>query len=112
MVHPILVKCTVQPALHRVRTDRSECKARPGIMWPAWALGGRDGMSRVHLCVECTRAPFGRWALMGVVVGRILVSGAPVVRKWLVVPESRMAHLLMVLALVLIVFNRTEAARA
>ncbi len=112
MVHPILVKCTVHPALHRVTTDRNECEARPGIMWAARALGGREGMSRVHVCVECTRAPFGRRAMMGVVVGRILVAGKLVVRKWLVVPESRMAHLLMVLALVLIVFNRTEAARA
>ena len=112
MVHPILVKCTVHPALHRVTTDRSECEARPGIMWAARALGGREGMSRVHVCVECTRAPFGRWVMMGVVVGRILVAGALVVRKWLVVPESRMAHLLMVSALVLIVFKRTEAARA
>jgi hypothetical protein len=50
--------------------------------------------------------------MMGVVVGRILVAGMSVVRKWLVAPESRMAHLLMVLALVLIIFKRTEAARA
>jgi hypothetical protein len=50
--------------------------------------------------------------MMGMVVGRILVAGALVVRKWLVAPESRMAYLLMVLGLVLIVFNRTEAARA
>ena len=49
---------------------------------------------------------------MGVVVGRILVAGASVVKKWLVAPESRMAHLFMVAALVLIVFNRAEAARA
>jgi hypothetical protein len=49
---------------------------------------------------------------MGMVVGRILVAGALVVNKWLVAPESRMAHLFMVLASVLIVFNRTEAARA
>ncbi len=41
-----------------------------------------------------------------------MVAGAAVVKKWLVAPESRMAHLFMVLASVLIVFNRTEAARA
>jgi hypothetical protein len=76
-----LVKCTVQPVLHRVTTDRSECKARPGIMWAARALGGREGMPMVHVCVKCTRAPFGRWVMMGVVVGRILVAGASVVRK-------------------------------
>ena len=107
-----MVKCTVHPALHRVTTDRSECEARPGIMGAARALGAREGMSRVHVCLECTRAPFGRRATMGMVVGRILVAGALVVNKWLVAPESRMAHLFMVLASVLIVFNRTEAARA
>ncbi len=107
-----MVKCTVHPALHRVTTDRRECEARPGIMWAAQALGGREGMSRVHVCVECTRAPFGRRVTMGAVVGRILVAGPLVVNKWLVAPESRMAHFFMVSASTLIVFNRTEAARA
>ncbi len=111
MVHPIWVKCTVHPVLHRVTTDRSECEARLGIMWAAGALVGREGMLRVQVYVECTRAPFGRRATMGVVVGRILVAGVSAVRKWLVVPESRMAHLVMVSASVLIVFNMTEAAR-
>ena len=62
-------------------------------MWAAraLALGGRDGVLRVHMCMECTRAQFGRQAMMGIVVGRILVAGALVVRKWLVAQESRMA---------------------
>ncbi len=29
---PILEKVTVHPTLHIVMTDRSKCKARPGIM--------------------------------------------------------------------------------
>jgi hypothetical protein len=66
----------------------------------------------VHVCVECTRLPLGRWAMMGLVVGTLVVAGTLVVRKWLVVLELRMAHRLMVLALVLIIFNRTEAAKA
>jgi hypothetical protein len=81
-------------------------------MWVARALGGREGMSRVHVCVECTHAPFGSRVMIGMVVGRILMVGVSVVRKWLVVPESRMAQLLMVVALVLIVSKRIEAARA
>ncbi len=32
IVQPILEKVTVHPALHIVTTDRSECKARPGMM--------------------------------------------------------------------------------
>ena len=86
MVHLILAEYTLQWALHRVTTDRSVCEARPGIMWAAraLALGGRDGVLRVHMCMECTRAQFGRQGMMGIVVGRILVAGALVVRKWLV----------------------------
>jgi hypothetical protein len=49
---------------------------------------------------------------MGLVVGTMLDAGTSVVRKWLVAPKLRMAHHLMVLASVLIVFNRTEAVKA
>jgi hypothetical protein len=88
-------------------------RKRPGMMWAARACGGNEGMLMVHVCVECTRSPLGRRAMMGLVVGTMLVAGALVVRKWLVAPEPRMAHHLMVLAVsVLIVFNRTEAAKA
>jgi hypothetical protein len=81
------------------------------MMW-ANAPGGNNWMLSVHMCVECTRLPFGRWAIMGMVVGRMLVAGALVVRKCLVAPESSMAHCLMVSASVLIVLRRIEAARA
>ncbi len=50
--------------------------------------------------------------MMGLVVRTMLVAGTLVVRKWLVAWESRMAHGFMVSALVLIVFDRTEAAKA
>jgi hypothetical protein len=49
---------------------------------------------------------------MGTVVGSMFVSGALVVREWLVALELKMAHFLMVLASVLIVLRRIEAARA
>ncbi len=69
-------------------------------------------MSRVHLCIEHTSSPFGRWAMMGAAVGSIFLTGALVVRKLLVAPELGMAYCLMVLALVSIVLRRIEAARA
>jgi hypothetical protein len=112
IVHPILVKLMVHPVLHKLTADRSECEARPGMMWVARACGGNEGMLMVHVCVECTHSSLGRRAMMGLLVGTMLVAGGSVTRKWLVVPESRMAHCLMVSALVLIVFNRTEAAKA
>ncbi len=81
IVHPILVKMTLQPALHRVRTKMREWEARPGMIWACRAEAGRVGMSRVHLCLECMHLPFGSRAMMGLLVGRMLVMGAAVVRK-------------------------------
>jgi hypothetical protein len=49
-------------------------------------------MSRVHVCVECMHSPLGSRAIMGLLVGCTLVMGAVVMRKRLVVPESRIAN--------------------
>ncbi len=66
----------------------------------------------MQVWVDCTLSPLGSQAMRGTVAGMILVAGALVVRKWLVAPESRMAHLLMVAASVYGVFRRMEAASA
>ena len=81
IVQPIFEKVTMHPALYIVIMDRSECKARPGMMCAARAPGGNEGMLRVHVWVECTWSPLGRRAMMGVAVGSMLVAGAEVVRK-------------------------------
>ena len=52
MVQPIFVKLTVHPALHRVTAESSECDARPGMMWAARALCGREGISSVQVWVD------------------------------------------------------------
>ncbi len=41
-----------------------------------------------------------------------MVAGTLVVRKWLVAPESRMAHCLMVAVFVVMVLSRMEAVNA
>ena len=112
MVQFIFVKVTVHPALHMVTMERREWDARPGMIWAARAPAGRSGRSRVQVCVDCTLSPLGRRAMMGTSAGTMLVAGASVVRKWLVAPESRIAHFLMVVASVVIVRRRTEAASA
>jgi hypothetical protein len=112
MVQLIFVNVTVHPALHMVTTERREWDARPGMMWAARAPAGRSGRSKVQVCVDCTLSPFGRRAIRGTVAGTMLVAGASVVRKWLVAPESRIAHCLMVVASVDIVRRRTEAVSA
>ena len=108
----IFVKVTMHPALHMVTTKRREWDARPRMMWTALAPTGIAGRLRVQVCVDCTLSLLGRQAMRGTVAGMMLVMGALVVRKLLVAPESRMAHCLMVAALVVIVLRRTEAARA
>ena len=81
IVHPILEKVMVHPTLYIVTTDGSECEARPVVMCAPCALGGNEGMLRVHVCVECTWSPLGRRAMMGEAVGRMLVADAEVARK-------------------------------
>ncbi len=110
MVQPIFVKVTLHLSLHMVTTKRRECAARPEMMWAVRARLGRDGRLSVHVWVDATRLPLGRHATSRTTAGRMLVAGAAVVRKWLVAPELRIAHSLMVSGLVLIVFNNTEAA--
>ncbi len=112
MVQLIFVNITVHPALHIVTTERREWDARPGMMWAACALAGRSGRSMVQVCVDCTLSLLGRRAMRGTVAGTMLVAGASVVRKWLVAPESRIAHCLMVLASVAIIRRRMEATSA
>ncbi len=112
MVQLIFVKVTMHPALHMVTMERREWDARPGLMWAALAPMGSAGGSRVQVCVDCTLLLLGRRAMRGTVAGMMLVVGALVVRKRLVAPESRMAHCLLVAALVVVVLRRTEAARA
>ncbi len=63
-------------------------------------------------CVDCTLSPFGRQAMRGTVARTMFVAGVLVVKKWLIAPESRMAHCFMMAALTLIVLRRMEAARA
>jgi hypothetical protein len=47
IVHPILVKATLQPALHRVTTNMREWEARPGMIWACCAVAGRAGMPSI-----------------------------------------------------------------
>ncbi len=64
----------------------------------------------MQVCIDSTLTPFGRRATRGTLAAHMLVAGALVVRKWFVAPKSRIAHHLMVSALVEMVFRRTAAA--
>jgi hypothetical protein len=82
------------------------------MMWAAQAAGKRSGRLRVHVYIDCTLSSLGRWAMRGAAAGSMLVAGVLVVRKWLVAPESRITHCLIVAALAVMVLRRIEAARA
>ncbi len=112
MVQLIFVKVTVRSALHMVTTERNKCDARPGITWATQAPAMRSGRLRVQVCVHCTLSMLGRQAMRSTVARLMLVTGASVVRKWFIAPESRMAHHLMVAALAVSVLRRMEAVRA
>ncbi len=88
----------MHPSLHMVMTENNKCDARLGITWAAWVPARRSGRLIVQLCVDCTLSPLFRWAMSGTVASMMLVAGALFVKKWLVTPESRMAHRLMVVA--------------
>ncbi len=81
ILHPILVKTTLQPVLHRMMMEMREWEARLGMIWAWCAEVGRAGMSRVHVCMECTCLPFGSWAMMGLLVEHMLVMGTAVMKK-------------------------------
>jgi hypothetical protein len=69
-------------------------------------------MSSVHMWVECTHLPLGRWVTMGLSVGRMLVMETAVMRKWLATPKSRMAHSLTAAMLIMTVLRSTAIASA
>jgi hypothetical protein len=69
-------------------------------------------MSNMHVCVDIMRSPLGSRATMGLVVRVMLVAGAVNMRKWLVVPESRMAQFLRASTSKFTVQCRAAAARA
>ena len=73
---------------------------------------GRLSKSSMQVCIDRTWLLLGRHAMMGLLASFTLMTGAPVVRKLLVAPESKMAHLLMVFMSILIVRRRVAVARA
>ncbi len=98
--------------LHSVTMLMRECEANPGMMWARRAVVGRSGKSSVHVCVDCTHALLGKRAMMGLMARRTLLTGALVVRKLLIAPESKMAQLLMESMSMLTVRRRVASARA
>jgi hypothetical protein len=61
-----------------------------GMMWPVNVIG-RPFIFMSHICVDVTCWPSASDTRSGVVVGRLLTTGAPSITKIWVAPESAMA---------------------
>ncbi len=53
MIHPILLKRTLHPALQSVTTLTSECNAKPGMMWARGVMVGMCGLHLVSVGQAC-----------------------------------------------------------
>jgi hypothetical protein len=82
------------------------------MMWARYAAAGSLGKFNVHVCMDCTWSPLGRHATVGLLAICMLVTGAPVVRKLFVAPESKMDYLLMVSMSLLTVQRSAAVASA
>ena len=102
---PNLVNLTSRPALHSFTTDISNYLARPGMMWQYHAATGSSGMSTYHVWVVCTWSPAGNMTEVGLFATFLLCTGVPKANKWLVAPESNMAHYLILCRLMSIVWR-------
>ncbi len=100
------------PCIAESHNTNNGVHVMPGMMWARHAVAGSSGKSNVQVCVDCTWSSLGRHAMMGLLASCTLVTGALVVRKLLVVPESKMACLLMISMSILTVQRSAVAASA
>ena len=98
--------------MQSVTTLTRDCNAKPGMIWARHTVAGRLGKPNLQVCVDCTWLSLGRPATMGLLASCTLVTRVPVVRKLLVVPESKMALLVMVSMSISTVQRGVAAARA
>ena len=68
----------------------------PGTICASLALGGNDGISISHVCVDLIVLPSGRVISRGSVVGRIFLTGAWGIKKCPVAPASATPQFLLI----------------
>ena len=112
MVTLILVNVISHPASHNATTESRECDARPGRMYPVRALVGSCGRSSVHCWVDRTLFPSGSVTCICCALPSVDLTCAPVIKKLLVAPESKIAHCLMFSLLKVTVLSSVAVAPA
>ena len=93
MQHFSLSNVTVYPASQNFAVESSDACVRPGTMWACVAASFSHGMLMLQVWVEVSIAPSGSVMWIGSVSTFLLTTFAPVLRKWLVAPESLSAEL-------------------
>ena len=73
----------------------SEEWAMPGLMLASITNAGNHGMFRLHVCVGIIDCPSGRVILIRLVVGLMLITGAPCITKCPDAPASAITYLLL-----------------
>jgi hypothetical protein len=75
MVTLLLVKMALLPLSQSCTMEIRAWSARAGKMCAVWAAAGRPGRYNAAVCVERMVLPSGRYTLMGLCVGTLLVHG-------------------------------------
>ena len=73
----------------------SDHDANPGMTWPSLAAIGSYGRSNVRTYFDLSVSPSDMVTVSGLSAGVTLLAIASMIRKWLVVPESRTSQSLL-----------------
>jgi hypothetical protein len=106
IAQPIFVNVTSHPTLQRLMTNMSGWEAMCCRMCACHVHSDSWSSRRVHVCVVQILSPFGSFEKSGVFPSFLLLKGAVVMRKWLLVPESMITHLCMFLSVRMTVLRR------
>lgn len=83
------VNVTLHPALQSLTTEMMECeRVSPGTEWHACVCGGKSGIFRSRVYNACTLDTSGSLVDIGYCATVLLILGASVRRKWVLMPES------------------------
>jgi hypothetical protein len=76
ILHPIMLKRTLQHVLQSMTTEISECHAKSGIMCACRTTSGRQGRSSRVVWVNWIQLTLGRRATSGLLIDWMSVIGA------------------------------------
>ena len=81
-------KAMQHPRTQNFFVEMRDAWASPGTMCTLVTWCGSQGISMLHVCVDCIMSPFGNVILIGLTASSLLTIGVPLTRKWHVAPKS------------------------